>query len=95
MLALESRDSAWLSNQLPVPPSLEPAEGYQVGELVRLGFQDRHGRTERAWLRLTSVSPTGLEGRLLLDLHFIPGVLSGARVAFNRQHVLAHRPPLS
>jgi hypothetical protein len=95
MLALERRDTAWLRNQLLTPPAVEPRRATESVSSCARGFQDKNGRTERAWLRLTVVGDEDLGGRLLLDLHFIPGLLSGARAAFGRQHVLAHRPPLT
>lgn len=90
MLKLEVRNDAWTRAQLPEPPPAEPAEGYHVGDLIRLGFVGRD-TTERAWVRLTVVGDEGLEGRLVGDLHYIPKMLAGARVAFGRRHVLAHR----
>ena len=93
MLTLELRDSAWALAQLPPPPSPEPPEGYQVGDIVRLGFQGKSGQIERGWVKITVVGALGLEGRLLQSLHYLPKMFAGSRIAFGSRHILAHRFP--
>jgi hypothetical protein len=68
-------------------PSRDERETLEVGELVKLVFEDEDGDGERMWVEVTDRAPGGYVG-ILTNQPIVIDLERGARIEFEPRHVI-------
>ncbi|MFB2539554.1 MULTISPECIES: DUF2185 domain-containing protein [unclassified Acinetobacter] len=69
-------------------PSIEYISTLEIGDLVKLMFEDEQGQAERMWVKITAIHGEDFAGQLDNQPYEIQGLNAGDCIHFSVQHIM-------